>query len=65
MSPEWLAVIVGLITLDVVVTVAGFAYIARQVRAVSDQVRAGDAAIFPQGRRVEEVLREMRESLRR
>jgi len=65
MSPEWLTLIVGLITLDIVLGAGALVYMARTLRAVSDQMRADDAAIFLQGRRVEDVLREMRESLRR
>ena len=39
-------------------------YVARITGEVGDKQAADDAAIFLQGRRIEEVIREMRESLR-
>jgi hypothetical protein len=57
--------IVGLGAFEVAVVVAGFAYLERGRRALSEQMKADDAALFLQGRRVAEVLREMRESLQR
>jgi hypothetical protein len=39
-------------------------YVARITREVRDKQIADDAALYLQGRRIEEVIREMRESLR-
>jgi len=54
-------------SLDVVIVVvvslveiAGLVYIAKQGRGIRDKMDADDAAIYLQGRRIEDVLREMR-----
>jgi len=54
-------------SLDVVIVVvvslveiAGLVYIAKQGRGIRDKMDADDAAIHLQGRRIEDVLREMR-----
>jgi hypothetical protein len=47
-----------------IVALGMLAYVARITREVGGK-QIADAAMYPQGRRIEEVLREMRESLRR
>ncbi len=42
------------------VEIAGLVYIAKQGRGIRDKMDADDAAIYLQGRRIEDVLREMR-----
>jgi len=54
---------------DIFVTVllefAGLVYIAKLVHSSPDKMDADDAALYRRGRRVEEVLREMRAELLR
>ena len=54
---------------DIFVTVllefAGLVYIAKLVHSTRDKMDADDAALYLQGRRVQEVLREMRAELLR
>lgn len=54
-----------LLTFDITISVAGLAYMVWGIRKIIEITRAGDDAIFPQGLRMEEVWREMREELRR
>ena len=42
------------------VEIAALVYIAKQGRGIRDKMDADDAAIYLQGRRIEDVLREMR-----
>lgn len=47
-----------------VMEVAGLSFLGWLVHKVWQQTQADDAAIFLQGRRVEEILREMRQLVR-
>ena len=60
MTPDILAIVIGTI-----VQLAGLAYIANQNRKMNDKMIVDDMAIFLQGRRTEEIIREMRETLLR
>jgi hypothetical protein len=64
MTPDILAIVIAT-TVQVVIAIAGFAYIATQLRKMNDKMVAEDASIYLQGRQVQEVLREMREMLRK
>ncbi|MBV8451706.1 MAG: hypothetical protein JOZ29_05465 [Deltaproteobacteria bacterium] len=59
MTPDILAIIIA-----TVLQIAGLGFIAYQVRKMNDKMIADDAAIYLQGRQVQQILREMRESLR-
>jgi len=62
------SILIGALSLDVVIVVvvvslveiAGLVYIAKQGRGIRDKMDTDDAAIYLQGRRIEDVLREMR-----
>jgi hypothetical protein len=54
-----------LLSVDITMAIASLVYMVWGIRKVIELTRAGDAAIFLQGRRIEEVLREMREELAR
>ena len=59
----WLVIAAVIITS--LLEVAGLIYIARLERSTRVKMDADDAALYLQGRRVEEVLREMRKELLR
>jgi len=59
MTPDIIAIIIA-----TVLEIAGLGFIAYQVRKMNDKMIADDASIFLQGRQVQEILREMRETLR-
>lgn len=63
MAPDtfFIAIIIAIAT---TLQIAGLVFIAFQVRKMNDKMTADDAAIFLPGRRVQEILREMRELLR-
>jgi uncharacterized membrane protein YfbV (UPF0208 family) len=63
MSAELLAILITA-AFQLVVAVAGFVILGTMLRTIG-KVDADDAAMFLQGRRVEEVIREMRETLRK
>jgi len=67
MSPELIAILVtaAFEAVLLIVALGMLAYFARITREVGGKQITDDAAMYPQGRRIEEVLREMRESLRR
>ena len=63
MSTELLAILITS-AFQLAVAVAGFVILGTMLRRMSGKMDADDAAMFLQGRRVEEVIREMRETLR-
>ena len=63
MTPELLAILIAS-TVQLAVAVAGFVILGTMLRRMGEKMDADDAALFLQGRRVEEVIREMRETLR-
>ena len=60
MTPDIIAIVIGTI-----VQLAALGYIANQNRKMNDKMIADDMAIFLQGRRAEEIIREMRDILLR
>ncbi len=64
MSTELLAILITS-AFQLAVAVAGFVILGTMLRRMSGKMDADDAAMFLQGRRVEEVIREMRETLRK
>ena len=62
MTPEMLAILIAS-TLPLAVAVACFVILGTILRRMGRKMDADGAALFLQGRRVEEVLREMRETL--
>jgi hypothetical protein len=54
-----------LVTVDITLAAAALIYMVWGMRKIIEITRAGDAAIFLQGRRIEEVLRAMQEELQR
>jgi hypothetical protein len=52
------------IVIATVLQIAGLGFIAYQVRKMDNRMIADDAAIYLQGRQVQQILREMRETLR-
>jgi hypothetical protein len=63
MSTELLAILITS-AFQLAVAVAGFVILGTMLRRMSEKMDADDAALFLQGRRVDEVIREMRETLR-
>jgi hypothetical protein len=63
MTPEMLAILIAS-TVQLAIAVAGFVILGTMLRRMDGKMDADDAALFLQGRRVEEVIREMRETLR-
>ena len=63
MSTELLAILITS-AFQLAVAVAGFVILGTMLRRMSEKMDADDAALFLQRRRVDEVLREMRETLR-
>jgi hypothetical protein len=63
LSPDTIIIVV-VIAVATTLQIAGLAYIANQNRKMNDKMTADDAAIFLQGRQVQEIVREMREFLR-
>ncbi len=63
MAPDTLLIVI-VIAIATTLQIAGLAYIANQNRKMNDKMIADDASIYLQGRQVQEILREMRESLR-
>jgi len=62
MTPELLAILIAS-TVQLAVAVAGFVILGTMLRRMG-QKDVDDAALFLQDRRVDEVIREMRETLR-
>ena len=59
MSTELLAILIAS-----TIQIAGLVILGTMLLRVGQKMDADDAALFLQGRRVEEVIREMRETLR-
>lgn len=58
-------IVVAVIVVATALQIAGLAYIANQNRKMNDKMMADDMAIFLQGRRAEQIIREMRDILLR
>ena len=63
MSTELLAILITS-AFQLAVAVGGFVILGTMLRRMGEKMDADDAALFLQGRRVDEVIREMRETLR-
>jgi hypothetical protein len=60
MAPDILAIVIA-----TTLQIAGLGFIALQVRKMNDKMTADDASIYLQGHGVREIVREMRETLRK
>jgi hypothetical protein len=63
MTPDTVLIVIVL-AVAATLQIAGLVYIANQNRKMNDQTTADDASIYLQGRQVQQILREMRETLR-
>ena len=63
MAPDTLLIVI-VIAIATTLQIAGLAYIANQNRKMNDKMIADDASISLQGHQVQQILREMRETLR-
>ena len=63
MSTELLAILIAT-TVQLAIAVTGFVILGIMLHRMGEKMDADDTALFLQGRRVEEVIREMRETLR-
>jgi len=62
MAPDTLLIVI-VIAIATTLQIAGLAYIANQNRKMNDKMIADDASISLQGHQVQQILREMRETL--